>query len=250
MGFWACLGRAILLSMVIDISGIDAVDDSRTEGSYSSVRNRMPPSGNSSYRSLRSNDGMGSIWDKASRIARGDIEALRLLNNADMMSMSLSKSDDRPKTRKPTQKPTTKHISPTHAPQSAPSTRPDLNPEPGPSPVGCSEETSRSEYILERLKQITPLEALLDLKTPQGKASNFLVNNDAGIIDHCSYISLEQRYGLVTFFYATNGENWDERSGWLGNEHECFWFGVDCDDLDSPFSITKLLLRKLTRYAR
>ena len=250
MGFWACLGRAILLSMAMDISGIDAVDDSRTERSYSSVRNRMPPSGNSSYRPLRSNDGMVSIWDKASRIARGDIEALRLLNNADMMSMSLSKSDDGPKTRKPTPKPTIKPISPTHAPQPAPSTRPDLGIQPGPPHVGCSEETSRSEYILERLKQITPLQTLLDLKTPQGKASNFLVNDDSGIIDHCSYISLEQRYGLVTLFYATNGENWDERSGWLGNEHECFWFGVDCDDLDSPFYITKLLLCKLTRYFR
>ncbi len=248
MCFWDCLGRAILLSMAIDIAGaVDASNNVGKEKSYSTVRNRTPPSDSTSYRSLRSNEGMGHIWEKASRIARGDIEALRLLNDADMMSMSLSSSndysDDRP--RPPTPKPTTKYVpSPTHAPQPAPSGQPDLNP--GPSPVDCTEETSRNEYIIQRLKHITPVEILLDLTTPQGKACNFLVNSDAGIIDHCSYISLEQRYGLVTFYFATNGENWDERSGWLGNEHECFWFGIDCDDFDSPYSTTRLLLRKLT----
>ena len=255
MRFGAYLGIAILLSLTIDTTGVDGLDDSKKQKSYPSVRNRLPPSGTSLNRSLRSNEGMGNIWEKASRVARGDIEALRLLHDADMMSMSLSTStdtsNDRPKTRPPIPMPTAKPIStpkPSPAPRPTSGSHPDLNPEPEPTHSGCSEGTQRNEYIFDRLKHITQLEILMDLTTPQGKACDFLIHDDAGIIDHCSYVSLEQRYGLVTFFFATNGDNWKDRSGWLGNEHECFWYGVDCDDVNSSYHITRLLLRKLNKY--
>ena len=231
MRFLACLGSAALLSLAMETTGVEGTEDSAEKKTYPSVRSRLPASG-----SLRSNDGMGKIWDKASRLARSDIEALRLLHDVDMMSMSLSDSSDG---RPPIPHPTAKPIS-TPKPSPAP-TRPDLDQ--GPT-LSCSESTPRNEYIFDRLKLITDPELLMDQTKPQGKALNFLVYDDAGIIDHCSYISLEQRYGLVTFFFATNGGIWETNSGWLGDEHECFWYGVDCDDVDSSYQVTRLLLRK------
>lgn len=259
MSFFACLGRAILLSVAMETSGVNGVDDSsRTENSYSAVRNRLPHAGASFERSLQSNEGMGKIWDKTSRIAKFDMEALRLLHDADMMSMSLSSSNDsndRSQTRPPAPEPTVKPIptpiptaapGPTHAPQSTPSNRPDLNPEPSPHHVDCSEETIRHEYIFDRLRHITDPEILMDPSTPQGMAYNHLANADFGVTDHCTYSTLEQRYGLLTFYFATNGDNWINRSGWLGREQECFWYGVDCDDVDSANHVTRLLLRKFS----
>ena len=248
MNFRAILGSAIVLSVAVKMPGaVDGVDDSAVEKPYSLVRNRLKPSGISFERSLRSNEGMGSIWEKASRIARSDIEALRLLNNADMMSMSLSSSNDNSgsaSTRLPTPKPTpisTPKPSAAPVPQEPqPSTRPDLSPQ----QKDCSEGTLRNEYIFDRLKLITHPEILMDSTTPQGKAYDYLVNDDLGIIDHCTYSTLEQRYGLTTFFYATNGETWMDGSGWLGNEQECFWYGVDCDDIDESNHLTRLLLRE------
>ena len=238
MRFWAYLGRAAVLSLAMEASGVSGIDDSAEKKAYPSVRSRLPASASELNRSLRSNDGMGKIWDKASRIARSDIEALRLLHDVDMMSMSLSASNDVSNDRPPTPHATAK---PTPKP-----TRPGLDP----SPTTCSEGTTRNEYIFDRLKLITDPEILVDQTTPQGKAFNFLVNDDAGIIDHCTYISLEQRYGLVTFFFSTNGGIWQTNSGWLGDEHECFWYGVDCDDVDSSYQVTRLLLRKLNQYCR
>ena len=259
MNLWSFLGGVILFFGMIVISvARDAVGDSTEQKSYSTVRNRLLRSNNSFQRDLRSDTGtsdkgMGDIWEKASRIARGDIEALRLLHSVDMMSMSLSSSNDnidRPPTIPSTSKPTSMPISdpmpstvpvPTPSPQSIPSPEgPDLNPDPAP----VVEETSRKEYIFNRLKVITQPEILLDPTTPQGKAYNYLANDDTGIIDHSSYSTLEQRYGLTTFFFATSGNSWKEKYGWLGNQHECSWFGVDCDDIETSKYLTRLLLRK------
>merc|ERR1719343_1749789 len=89
------------------------MNDSTIQELYSPVRNRLKRP-KTSYKTLPQSNkrmgdkGMGDIWEKASRIARSDIEALRLLNSADIMSMNLSSSNDhvpRPQTPPPTQKP-------------------------------------------------------------------------------------------------------------------------------------------------
>jgi len=39
---------------------------------------------------------------------------------------------------------------------------------------------------------------------------------------------LLQRFALATFYYATNGEDWNDHSGWLEyDQHECQWFFSD-----------------------
>ena len=37
-----------------------------------------------------------------------------------------------------------------------------------------------------------------------------------------------QRYVLAAFYYATNGDGWTNKVGWLGNSAECDWFQVTC----------------------
>lgn len=44
----------------------------------------------------------------------------------------------------------------------------------------------------------------------------------------------EQRDSLVAFFHATDGVNWFNDDGWIGEETHCGWFGVWCCD-PSPF---------------
>lgn len=58
--------------------------------------------------------------------------------------------------------------------------------------------------------------------SPQFRAAGWLSSKDK--VDHEDYDSLVQRYAMVTFFYATNGENWLEKGSWLDPMlHECDW---------------------------
>ena len=46
-------------------------------------------------------------------------------------------------------------------------------------------------------------------------------------IHHNAFLSDErliQRYALVTFYYATNGEDWKSSFLWLTSADECIWF--------------------------
>jgi hypothetical protein len=60
---------------------------------------------------------------------------------------------------------------------------------------------------------------------------------------------LLQRFALVTFYYSTNGENWDGDENWVTPmTHECEWTGVSgCQvgslfvDYDAPARIKSLL---------
>ena len=51
----------------------------------------------------------------------------------------------------------------------------------------------------------------------------------------CSFCSNESGevdsscQGLESFYFATNGLNWLDNSGWLANENPCGWFGIGCE---------------------
>mmetsp|Transcript_23880 Transcript_23880/g.34731 ORF Transcript_23880/g.34731 Transcript_23880/m.34731 type:complete len:815 (-) Transcript_23880:116-2560(-) len=86
---------------------------------------------------------------------------------------------------------------------------------------------------------VSTMEQLLDDSTPQGKAANWVANEDPISppldIGSQKYI---QRYIMAVFYYAMDGPNWitcseggsvcNNGSPWLSEDDECDWFGSDC----------------------
>lgn len=178
-------------------------------------------------RVLETDMDMERIWEKASRTAKSEIEIMRLLNmHSPDMSMG-SSSGDGPSTRPPAD---------------TPSSPPDSGPISTPPPVECLTGRTKEEYIFDLLEPITPAETLNDLSTPQGMAFDYLVNDDPGLEDPCASTTIEQRYGLTTLYYSTQGDGWTDSTGWLGEGQECSWFGIECED--GSVAATQLLLRK------
>jgi hypothetical protein len=71
--------------------------------------------------------------------------------------------------------------------------------------------------------------ALRTKSTPQNAALNWLVGNSN--LDEYSDERRIQRYVLATFFYSTNGGNWDNNAGWLSDTDECGWY----NEAEGPF---------------
>jgi hypothetical protein len=106
-----------------------------------------------------------------------------------------------------------------------------------PSPVS-EEQTTTSPSLSPTLITDSVLDAAISLSgeevvrapnSPQFRAVGWLSTEDR--VDHEDYdSSFVQRYVLVTFFYATNGENWLENDNWLNPLlHECEWgSGISC----------------------
>ena len=42
--------------------------------------------------------------------------------------------------------------------------------------------------------------------------------------------TLLERFTLVLLYFATRGDNWPYRAGWLSNQHFCDWEGVICNE--------------------
>jgi len=97
----------------------------------------------------------------------------------------------------------------------------------------------RAYDIEEKLESLSEPDDLHDWTSAQGKAFQWIVNDDERMVN-ADDPHLVQRFALAVFFYATGGENW--HSGdlhWLTGVHECFWskkvkglmMGViECDD--------------------
>jgi hypothetical protein len=98
---------------------------------------------------------------------------------------------------------------------------------PGVEPA-CLMGRTRDEFFFDLLVPITSGRLLNDPSTPQGQAYDFLANQDAFLEDPCQSTTIDQRFGLVTLFYSTGGDDWSNNSGWLGEDQECSWSGVTC----------------------
>jgi hypothetical protein len=83
---------------------------------------------------------------------------------------------------------------------------------------------------LEELSTVTSSELLLNTSTPEGQAFVWMTETDPLMPNVCTYPTLLQRYGLATFYYATDGDNWLVKDGWLGMDEECVWAGIECTD--------------------
>ena len=173
---------------------------------------------------------MGRIWEKASRVAKNEIDTMRLLNFSPDMSMGSPSGDARP-SRPPA-------TVPTSPPNSGPTQ----------TPEDCLMGRTKEEYFFDVLTEITDEDILNDLTTPQGTAFDYLVNDDPGLEDPCASNTLGQRYGLTTLYFATEGAEWNDNTGWLGAEQECAWAGVECES-GSEIAIL-LLLRKFCKPLR
>jgi Leucine-rich repeat (LRR) protein len=68
--------------------------------------------------------------------------------------------------------------------------------------------------------------SLLNMFMPQGQAFDWLTNDKTANPDlnKMSDETKTQRYALATFYYATNGNYWTNKTGWLSSESECKWF--------------------------
>ena len=85
------------------------------------------------------------------------------------------------------------------------------------------------DEILKVAVEVSGLDALTAPNSPQFRAVGWLSTNDE--VDHEGYgIPFIQRYTLVAFFFATNGEDWVEAERWLDPKiHECEWsLGISC----------------------
>jgi len=95
------------------------------------------------------------------------------------------------------------------------------------------------------LLQTSPdsFESLQDVSSPQYQALDWLLQDP--FYPTYSGARVVQRWAMATFFFSTNGNNWDQSDNWLGDMNECSWFskrqGDVCDgdgnvrkiDLDS-----------------
>ncbi len=91
------------------------------------------------------------------------------------------------------------------------------------------ETLSREAALKRAVADLTDSSTLDDFGTPQGKAFVWLLGRDVAQIDQCDVPAVQQRYSLATFFYSTNGEQWDNSDGWIEDTNDCSWSGIKCD---------------------
>ncbi|MCB0014923.1 MAG: hypothetical protein KDE34_23570, partial [Anaerolineales bacterium] len=63
---------------------------------------------------------------------------------------------------------------------------------------------------------------------PTGKIQLFLPMLPKGsFCDRVTYIAVDECQALVALYRATNGQGWDDSSGWLVSTNPCTWYGVN-----------------------
>lgn len=221
------VGALVVLTACMPLSPLCSCETAVESGPLRKKRVDSPKP--SIEKMLSSDRDMEDLWERASRIARKEMENFRLLQNSPDFSMTMPSQDmpNRPPAPRPTPAPNPSPIGPTS------------------SPGDCLMGRSREEYIFDLLTPITPADVLNDPDTPQGTAFDFLANDDPALTDPCSSETIEQRYGLTTLYYSTQGAEWTDNTGWLGDGQECTWFGVVCGN--STAAVSELVLGKLWR---
>jgi hypothetical protein len=185
-------------------------------------------------KTMAADQGLEYLWENAAVSAQIDIDTERILARGVYVGFSGDMS-------MPTPHPTPHPIrTPTPAPIPGGTPRPTTPPPSGDCLLGRTKE----EYIFDLLEPITSASILTDPTTPQGSAFDYLVNQDTFLANPCTSSTIEQRYAFTTLFYATEGATWETRTGWLGPQQECNWFGVTCpvgEKLASRVALCKYL---------
>lgn len=71
-------------------------------------------------------------------------------------------------------------------------------------------------------------QSLMTPGTPQNRAFEWLVASP-GLSALTEYQVIE-RYSLVTLYYSTVGDSWDNRTGWLTDPDVCNWYPIEIGD--------------------
>ena len=75
----------------------------------------------------------------------------------------------------------------------------------------------------------TTIFSMEDNASPQHKAICWLAHVDKSK-PKFNDSNLIQRYSLLVFYFATNGDKWfNKKQRWTSAEHECKWFGIKCN---------------------
>jgi hypothetical protein len=92
-------------------------------------------------------------------------------------------------------------------------------------PTTIAPTLSSRDYVLNLLPNSTLREIELHADTaPQAKALQWILE-DPQTPDTYPPERIQQRFALANLYYATNGDNWSNNSGWLDyDSHECSWF--------------------------
>lgn len=96
---------------------------------------------------------------------------------------------------------------------------------------------TREQQLQELIRTVVSDQELADKQSPQYKAFKWILTQDPRQVSGDDP-DLLQRYALATLYYSTNGidtsvNSWVNNKGWLTSEHECGWFGVECDATNS-----------------
>jgi hypothetical protein len=119
-----------------------------------------------------------------------------------------------PTTEHPTDEPTlTQTLDPTARPTLPPTT---------------SEPTAAAvtERFMNGLPRYSLELASTNDSSPQAKALAWL-ENDPQYNDYRYVYRLNQRYALAVLYHSTNGDSWENQTGWLSNDNECTWYQYD-----------------------
>jgi Leucine-rich repeat (LRR) protein len=116
----------------------------------------------------------------------------------------------------------------------------------------------RSSLLLDVLASVSSFEALIDETTSEYRAYQWLDKFDEMILCAHAHSKVVQRYIMVLFYFAMNGNEWSNCRAsnsidfgvctggqrWLEESHECEWFGLSCEGDGKPEAIKTIVLKK------
>jgi hypothetical protein len=128
-----------------------------------------------------------------------------------------------------------------------PTEDPTLDPTPVPTTTQPTSQPTAAGPITERfMNGLPPYSKELasnNTSSPQAKALDWL-QKDPLYDEYQNVYRLNQRYALAVFYLSTNGEFWDNKTGWLSDNNECTWYmdgeGSDLCGVDSRLTILDL----------
>jgi len=93
-------------------------------------------------------------------------------------------------------------------------------------------ETRVKQILSKRLPESLP--KLNDLASPQSRALEWIRSNPPTMDEvNTKPLLLEQKYALSVLYFSTNGEEWEDNTGWLTDDNECEWFWTSTSSEDS-----------------